>query len=62
MKTGEVSIMYEKTMKRVLVRLPEDVYEFLAEEAQKNCASRNSEVVRSVRARMDAERQGKAVG
>jgi Arc-like DNA binding dprotein len=55
--------MYEKiSRKRVLVRLPEDVYEFLAEEAQKNCASRNSEIVRSVRARMIAEQQARAVG
>jgi Arc/MetJ-type ribon-helix-helix transcriptional regulator len=50
-------------MKRVLVRMPEDVQKFIDREAQKNCASRNSEIVRSLRARMESEQQPeKAVG
>lgn len=42
---------------RVLVRLPRDVKEFLDREAARNCASRNSEIVRSLRARMEAEQR-----
>jgi metal-responsive CopG/Arc/MetJ family transcriptional regulator len=44
-------------MKRVLVRMPEDVQKFLDSAAEKNCASRNSEIVRSIRSRMDTEQQ-----
>jgi hypothetical protein len=41
---------------RVLVSLPPDVMEFLDHEAERNCASRNSEIVRSIRKRMGTER------
>ena len=55
--------MSEKVlMKRVLVRMPEDVQMFLDHEAEKNCASRNSEIVRSIRKRMDEQQPEKAVG
>jgi hypothetical protein len=40
----------------MVVRLPRDVKGWLEQEAQKNCASQNSEIVRSVRARMEQER------
>ena len=55
--------MSEKVlMKRVLVRLPEDVQTFIKREAEKNCASRNSEIVRSIRKRMDEQRQARPAG
>jgi hypothetical protein len=37
----------------VLVRLPRDVKRWLEDEAARNAASQNSEIVRSIRARMD---------
>jgi hypothetical protein len=46
---------------RQLVRLPHDVKAFIKREAERNCGSQNSEIVRSIRARMDAE-QRNAVG
>jgi hypothetical protein len=39
---------------RQLVRLPRDVKDFIKREAERNCGSQNSEIVRSIRARMDA--------
>lgn len=41
---------------RQMVRLPNDVKTFLQEQADHNCGSVNSEIVRAVRARMDAHR------
>jgi hypothetical protein len=45
-----------------LVRLPNDVLSWVEQEAARSLASRNSEIVRSVRARMDAEQPKKATG
>lgn len=45
-----------------LVSLPSDVKEWLECQAERNLSSANSEIVRSVRARMDRERLEKAVG
>jgi hypothetical protein len=42
---------------QILVRLPTDVLAWLEKEAIRMVASRNSEVVRSVRLRMDAAEQ-----
>jgi hypothetical protein len=39
----------------ILVRLPIDVKQWLEEQAARSLASQNSEIVRSIRARMDAE-------
>ena len=39
----------------VLVRLPPTLKAWIVEEAAKNCASHNSEIVRSVRERMERE-------
>jgi hypothetical protein len=39
----------------LLVRLPYEVAAWIEKEAVRNCASRNSEIIRSIRARMDAE-------
>ena len=39
----------------VLVRLPPALKAWIVEEAAKNCASHNSEIVRSVRERMECE-------
>ncbi|MCW2227213.1 DNA-binding protein [Bradyrhizobium elkanii] len=36
-------------------RLPRDVKSFLEREATRNCSSQNSEIVRSIRLRMDRE-------
>lgn len=48
---------------QILVRLPTDVLAWLEKEAIRMVASRNSEVVRSVRLRMDAaEQQSKKAG
>lgn len=43
-----------------LIRLPNDVLSWVEKEAARSLASRNSEIVRSVRARMDAEQSKKA--
>ncbi len=40
----------------VLVRLPHDLKEWLVEEAAKNCASHNSEIVRAVREKMERQK------
>lgn len=41
---------------RLLVRLPRDVKAWLQREAARNCASLNSEIIRSIRARMEPDR------
>jgi len=38
-----------------MVRLPRDVKEFLKAEAERTLSSQNSEIVRAVRARMEAK-------
>jgi hypothetical protein len=38
-----------------MVRLPHDVKQFLALQSRRNGASQNSEIIRSVRERMDRE-------
>jgi hypothetical protein len=40
---------------RVLVRMPRDMKAWIEREAERNGASQNSEIVRAIRARMDAE-------
>lgn len=45
----------------VLVRLPPALKAWIVEEAARNCASHNSEVVRSVRERMERERAAAAL-
>jgi hypothetical protein len=47
-------VIRKNDTERVLVRLPRDVKEFLDGEAERNLASRNSEIVRSIRARMES--------
>jgi hypothetical protein len=39
----------------VLVRLPKTMKIWIEEQAERNGASQNSEIVRSIRARMDAD-------
>jgi Arc-like DNA binding domain len=48
--------------RQFLVRLPRDVREWIEQEAAKTLASRNSEIVRCIRARMDVAQQRKAAG
>jgi hypothetical protein len=61
-KPKGLNVSEKVLMKRVLVRMPEDIQMFLDREAEKNCASRNSEIVRSIRKRMDERQPEKAVG
>lgn len=42
---------------RLMVRLPRDVKAWLLQEAARNGASQNSEIIRSIRARMDSRQQ-----
>jgi hypothetical protein len=45
------------TFKKMLIRMPADVKSWLETESQRNASSQASEVVRSVRARMERERE-----
>jgi hypothetical protein len=45
----------------MVIRIPRDVKNWLEREAARTCASQNSEIVRSLRARMETE-QEKVVG
>lgn len=49
---------------RVMARLPQDIRRWLEQQATQNFSSMNSEIVRSIRARMaaEAEQQSGAVG
>jgi hypothetical protein len=49
--------MTEKSVKTLLVRLPVEVKEWLEKESGRNLSSQGSEVVRSVRLRMESERR-----
>ncbi|MFK4725344.1 hypothetical protein ABIE89_006444 [Bradyrhizobium niftali] len=51
--------MAEVDFTRQQVRLPHDVKLFLAQQASLNCSSENSEIVRSVRARMETQKRGR---
>jgi hypothetical protein len=48
--------------KSILLRLPLDVARWLEQEAAPSLASRNSEIVRNLRARMDAQQRERAAG
>jgi hypothetical protein len=48
--------MTEKAVKTLLVRLPVEVKEWLEKESDRNLSSQGSEVVRSVRLRMESGR------
>jgi len=47
---------------KFLVCLPNDLLSWVEKEAQRTLASRNSEIVRTLRARMDAEQSKRAAG
>ncbi len=47
---------------RLMVRLPKEVKAWLLQEANRNGASQNSEIIRCIRARMDSERSQRAAG
>jgi len=49
----EVHMIRNEEAERLLVRLPRDVKEWVQREAARNCASQNSEIIRSIRARME---------
>lgn len=53
-------LMVEKVA--IMVRLPLDVKEWIEQEAARNAGSQNSEIVRSIRARMDRDQPAKAAG
>jgi len=42
---------------RMLLRLPHELMDWIQKEAKRNGASKNSEIIRSVRVRMDSERR-----
>ena len=42
---------------RVLVRMPADIKAWIEKQSAHNCSSQNSEVVRALRAAIDAERR-----
>lgn len=42
-------------MKQLPIRFPADVKAWLAEQAEKNASSQNSEVIRAIRERMERE-------
>ena len=46
-------IMDSKTADKFMVRMPDGVRDWLAEQAARNASSMNSEVVRAIRERMD---------
>jgi hypothetical protein len=46
----------------VLLHLPLDVKAWIAREAARTRASQNSEIIRSIRARMDTEQRKRATG
>ena len=48
--------------KGLLVRLPRDVKTWLEKESARTLASQNSEIVRCIRARMDANQPERAAG
>ena len=41
----------------VLLRLPADMKAWLEQQASRTCASRNNEILRCIRARMDSEHE-----
>ena len=52
----------ETTTTTFLIRLPNDVLAWVEREAARTLASRNAEIVRSIRQRMDAEQPKKVAG
>jgi len=48
--------MDKKSSHKLIVRLPQEVKQWLADETVKNASSHSSEIVRSIRERMDRER------
>jgi hypothetical protein len=50
----------EQSLQPLTVRLPSDIMTWLENEAARYGASQNSEVIRSIRARMDSEPPKKA--
>jgi hypothetical protein len=49
--------MARRETKAVLVRLPLDLHEWIEKEAARTLASKNSEIVRCIRARVEAEQR-----
>jgi hypothetical protein len=47
---------------QVLIRLPVDVKRWIEAEAERTLATQNSEIIRSIRARMDSELPKKTAG
>jgi hypothetical protein len=46
----------------MVIRMPRDVKGWIEREAERNCASQNSEIIRSIRIRMEAEEPKRAAG
>jgi hypothetical protein len=47
--------MTKEDTTKVLIRLPLDVNDWVSKEAARTLSSRNSEIIRTLRARMDSE-------
>jgi hypothetical protein len=54
--------MSKKETASVLVRLPQEVDDWIREQAERTLTSRSSEILRMIRQRMDSERREKAAG
>jgi hypothetical protein len=54
--------MTKEDTTKVLIRLPLDVNAWVSKEAARTLSSRNSEIIRTLRDRMDAEESKKATG
>ena len=49
------NIAPSRALPRLMVRLPNDIKKWVAQQAKKNASSQTSEIVRSVRERMERE-------
>lgn len=55
-------MLKKEDAERVLVRLPREVKDWIRGEAARNGASQNSEIIRSIRARMDQHQPARSDG
>lgn len=53
MQVHRRSAVKNQNAEKMLVRLPHDIKAWIVAQAERNCASQNSEIVRALRYRMD---------
>jgi hypothetical protein len=56
-----IAVLRQKTV-NMLLRVPVDVKTWLEQQASRTLSSQNSEVIRSIRARMESEQRERAAG